>query len=130
MTWPAALAAEFYPISRKTTKSKNFHHYFAFTFRCFHRAKSISGRFIWDAGFRARGKYQQILDALIASHLVVYDEKDLQTEHGIYNIIPFIAHYFPDAQIVPIALTSHNSHGAMFCFGRRAGKIFAVRRRR
>jgi poly-gamma-glutamate synthesis protein (capsule biosynthesis protein) len=108
-----ALAAEFFSNLAQKQKVKTF-----IIISPLHSDASIapiiSGRFIWDAGFARVENNQQILDALIASHLVVYDEKDLQTEHGIYNIIPFIAHYFPDAQIVPIALTSHNSPAQCF----------------
>jgi poly-gamma-glutamate synthesis protein (capsule biosynthesis protein) len=77
-------------------------------------APIISGRFIWDAGFARVENNYDILDELVASHLVSYDEKDMQTEHSIYNIVPFIAHYFPDAKIVPIAMTSHNSPAQCF----------------
>ena len=108
-----ALAAEFFSNLAQKQKVKTF-----IIISPLHSDASmapiISGRFIWDAGFARVENNQQILDALVASHLVVYDEKDLQTEHGIYNIIPFIAHYFPGAQIVPIALTSHNSPAQCF----------------
>jgi len=108
-----ALAAEFFSNLAQQQKVKTF-----IIISPLHSDASIapiiSGRFIWDAGFARVENNQQILDELVASHLLVYDEKDLQTEHGVYNIIPFIAHYFPGAQIVPIALTSHNSPAQCF----------------
>jgi AmmeMemoRadiSam system protein B len=107
------LSAEFFSSLAQKQKVKNF-----IIISPLHSdlslAPMISGHFVWDAGFARVENNQQILDELAASHLITYDEKDLQTEHGIYNVIPFIAHYFPGAKIVPIALTSHNSPAQSF----------------
>ncbi|HTX86565.1 MAG TPA: AmmeMemoRadiSam system protein B [Candidatus Nanoarchaeia archaeon] len=104
----SGLAAEFFSSLAKKQKVRNF-----IIIGPLHSDASlapvISGRFIWDAGFARVENNYQILDELEAGKLVVDDEKDLRTEHSIYNLVPFIAHYFPGAKIVPLALTSHNS---------------------
>ncbi len=103
-----SLAAEFFSSLAQKQKVKNF-----IIIGPLHSDQSlapiISGHFIWDAGFARVENNYAILDELVKSGLVVYNDPAVKTEHSLYNMVPFIAHYFPEAKIVPIALTSHNS---------------------
>lgn len=42
---------------------------------------------------------------LLQDKIAVADTDRLQTEHSIYNIVPYINYYFPEARIVPIILS-------------------------
>ncbi|MDD4901981.1 MAG: AmmeMemoRadiSam system protein B [Patescibacteria group bacterium] len=86
---------------------------------------AVSGRFIWDAGFGQVENNYEILDDLVAAHLVVYDENAVRSEHALYNMAPFIAHYFPEAKIAPIALTSRNSPEQCFALAQALQKYLA-----
>ena len=39
---------------------------------------------------------------------LVADSDLFKNEHGIYTIVPFIKHYIPEAQIIPIAISQKN----------------------
>jgi len=42
---------------------------------------------------------------LLRDKIAVADTGRLQTEHSIYNIVPYVNYYFPEARIVPIILS-------------------------
>jgi AmmeMemoRadiSam system protein B len=88
-------------------------------------APMVSGRFIWDAGFAQVHNNYQILDELARQGLITYDEQATRDEHSLYNIVPFIAHYFPNAKIVPIAMTSRNNPDQCFALAAALQKYLA-----
>ncbi|HTM69101.1 MAG TPA: AmmeMemoRadiSam system protein B [Candidatus Binatia bacterium] len=47
----------------------------------------------------------EILAALEASPLVTADRKLFEREHGVYAVLPFIAHYFPGVPVTPLVLS-------------------------
>jgi AmmeMemoRadiSam system protein B len=88
-------------------------------------APMVSGRFVWDAGFAQVHNNYQILDELARQGLIAYDERATRDEHSLYNVVPFIAHYFPGAKIVPIALTSRNNTDQCFALAAALQKYLA-----
>ncbi len=52
---------------------------------------------------------REVVDFLAKENLVTIDESPWQHEHGIYNILPAIQHYFPQTTIIPIILKDGTS---------------------
>lgn len=46
-----------------------------------------------------------LVERILEDKIAVSDTDRLQTEHSIYNIVPYVDYYFPQAEIVPIILS-------------------------
>jgi AmmeMemoRadiSam system protein B len=70
---------------------------------------ALTGHVVWQL---PQGKVQtddQGVGQLLKTGLVKLDTVVVSKEHSIFNLTPFIHYYFPEAQIVPIILSStHN----------------------
>lgn len=47
----------------------------------------------------------EFIKGLVSDTLVEIDEDIIDTEHAISSLVPYVAHYLPDAELVPIILT-------------------------
>lgn len=56
----------------------------------------------WRVGGDTVQTDTDVVGSLAAEGLLTVDETPWQQEHGIYNIVPVIHHYFPQATLVPI----------------------------
>ncbi len=65
---------------------------------------------IWDLGEKKINPADDIISKL-PSELVGNDENAFLGEHGIKNILPDIANYFPNAKIVPIIIKQDTAKG-------------------
>jgi len=66
----------------------------------------------WETSFGTLHTNTKIISALEAAGLV-NDPRIYPHEHGVTNVIPYIAHEFPDAMIVPIAIKTGASYAAI-----------------
>lgn len=46
-----------------------------------------------------------LVERILEDKIAVSDTDRLQTEHSIYNIVPYVDYYFPQAEIIPIILS-------------------------
>ncbi|MGE5392573.1 MAG: AmmeMemoRadiSam system protein B [Candidatus Saccharibacteria bacterium] len=56
----------------------------------------------WDTCYGKIGADRHLTAILKGNNLVSVEEKPFDSEHGIYNLLPFIKHSFPNAKIVPL----------------------------
>lgn len=47
-----------------------------------------------------------LVEKMIRDNMAARDASVFKTEHSIYNIVPYVHYYFPEAKIVPIALSA------------------------
>ncbi|MCA9362734.1 AmmeMemoRadiSam system protein B [Candidatus Kaiserbacteria bacterium] len=47
----------------------------------------------------------EFIEGLVTDKLIQIDENTVDTEHAISSLVPYVAHYLPDAELVPIILT-------------------------
>ena len=47
----------------------------------------------------------EFIEGLVSDKLIQIDENTVDTEHAISSLVPYVAHYLPDAELVPIILT-------------------------
>lgn len=66
----------------------------------------------WETSFGTLHANSQMI-ADLASVGLVNDPRIYPHEHGITNLIPYIAHEFPDARIVPMAVKTGASYAAI-----------------
>ena len=69
---------------------------------------AISAEVYWQTSRGSVYQNENILNELVESETVVYDQENFIPEHSIKTIIPFIKYYFPKAKVVPIILTSRH----------------------
>ncbi|MBD3311554.1 MAG: AmmeMemoRadiSam system protein B [Candidatus Magasanikbacteria bacterium] len=67
----------------------------------------ISGRVDWRTPFGVVENNYTIIDELVASGLVSYDNENFIPEHSIKNTVAFVSYYFPKADIVPLVILSN-----------------------
>ncbi|MGE5545053.1 MAG: AmmeMemoRadiSam system protein B [Bacillota bacterium] len=66
--------------------------------------KIITGFYDWqtpDGTVKTEG---EVVAYLLERHLAVQEEAVLAAEHSIGNLVPFVGHYLPQAEIVPLIL--------------------------
>lgn len=64
--------------------------------------KIITGLYDWQTPEGLVKTEQEIARALLEKRLAVRDEEVLSKEHAIGGLMPFIRHYMPQAQVVPL----------------------------
>jgi AmmeMemoRadiSam system protein B len=73
------------------------------------QSKAVSGHVSWITPVGMVTQDFSILDTLEQEGFISYDDKNFSQEHSVAVLTPFIRYYFPEAQIVPIILTSKNT---------------------
>ena len=68
------------------------------------RAPIITSSFGWKTPLGVIEPATAIADSLVSKRLAVIDEDIFEDEHGITGVVPYVAHSFPNAAIVPIVI--------------------------
>jgi AmmeMemoRadiSam system protein B len=68
------------------------------------RASIITSRYDWKTAFGDIKPNLSLANSLIHQKLATPEEQIFTTEHGITGIVPYIAHSFPNATIVPLVI--------------------------
>lgn len=72
----------------------------------------------WDALFGTISADKEFIDKLIENHANIKNTRvPFLREHGIYTGIPFLAHYFPQAKLVPLILKNNFNYDDFISFG-------------
>lgn len=58
----------------------------------------------WQTNYGTIKADQDFINLLVAHNLAKKEEKILENDHAITNLLPFIAYFFPDAEIVPLLM--------------------------
>ncbi len=62
---------------------------------------------VWQTPFGLVRVNRGLVDQVVADFHLTPNVTAFENEHSIGTIVPFVAHYFPQAKIVPIIITSH-----------------------
>lgn len=71
--------------------------------------KALTSLYGWQTPFGVVELNQQIIKDLLKNNLVKIDEQVLPEDHSVAGIMPFVKHYLPNTQVVPILLSSYIS---------------------
>jgi AmmeMemoRadiSam system protein B len=63
----------------------------------------------WQSPLGTVDTDNEILDRIKESGLISLDEENLEKDHAVKTLVPFIKEYFPDAKIVPLLFTSEET---------------------
>ncbi len=66
---------------------------------------ALSTTYDYETPFGEVRTDNKFIDGLKSEKLVQIDEGTVDTEHSISSLVPYVAHYLPDAEVVPIILT-------------------------
>jgi AmmeMemoRadiSam system protein B len=66
---------------------------------------SLSTTYDYDTPFGEVRLDNEFIEGLRSEKLVQIDEGIVDTEHAISSLVPYVAYYLPDAEVVPIILT-------------------------
>ncbi len=77
----------------------------------------------WDLPTGRVDMDTEVISHLVQQGLVAIDEKTLIPEHSMYTVLPVIQKYFPQAQVVPIILSSTHDKNRSQRLGERIGEL-------
>ncbi len=66
--------------------------------------KNFTSNKNWKTKFGILECDSEFINKLVSLNLAKLDDKVLENEHGIYNLVPFVKYFLPKAKIVPIIL--------------------------
>lgn len=64
----------------------------------------LTSKKAWEGVFGKVYTDQKVIDQLLSLDFIYEDAEEIGMEHGLSSHIPFIAHYFENAKVVPLAL--------------------------
>lgn len=73
------------------------------------QAPIITSRYPWKTPLGDIQPATTVADSLIQAHLASEEEGIFAKEHGITGIVPYVAHSFPNAKIVPLVIRDYTS---------------------
>ncbi len=68
-----------------------------------------TAEFLWETPYGQVSTETETLDGLLTMTDAVLTPESFGSEHGIYNILPYIAHFLPSTKVVPIVLRYNTS---------------------
>jgi len=71
----------------------------------------------WQTPFSVLYSDQNFIEKLSQESLITLNNTAFRNEHGIYTLIPFIKHSFPEATILPLILNPKKNDSDFFNFG-------------
>lgn len=73
--------------------------------------KALSSLYGWETPFGVIWPRVEVVLELAGNNLIKVDESVLPNDHAVAGIMPFVKHYLPNAQVVPILLSGYMSKG-------------------
>lgn len=77
------------------------------------RASIITSDLGWSTQLGNISKDQELVDTLSDERVAEVDESIFKYEHGVTGVVPYVAHFFPNARIVPIVIRDNASQDAI-----------------
>ena len=68
------------------------------------RAYVTTARYLWDTPDRVVPANQELIQTLVDRGVAVYDDALIRREPSVSAVVPYLAHQFPEATVVPLAL--------------------------
>jgi poly-gamma-glutamate synthesis protein (capsule biosynthesis protein) len=77
------------------------------------RAQIITSQYDWKTPLGTISSDSELTQRLIDKKIATVDESIFTHEHGITGIVPYVAHAFPNAKIVPLVIRDKTPNGAV-----------------
>lgn len=76
-------------------------------------AHVISSRKDWHTPFGTVAARRDVLDSLRDANLVAFDDAVMQAEHSTQVALPYMAHFIPQATVIPLVISNFITAGEM-----------------